>query len=98
MKKELKDLDRNEIIIKWADEIVLSANHLGHVSRDSFMPDMFLSTKAPSQETQELWRTDPARKIRNHGIAKLGDSKGQLDIVTKELSGYYGGVENDRLS
>lgn len=98
MRNKLKDLDRNEIIIKWADEIVLAANHLGEVSRDSFMPDMYLSTQEPTQETLEFWRNDPARKIREYVISNLGDIKGQLDVLTKELIGYLEGVKNHLLS
>ena len=88
-----KEETRNDIIIKWADEIVLAANHLGQISRNSLLPE-------PFQTQQEIaaWRTGEVGKIRSHVIRSLGDTKGNLDIITNEMISYLEGVKNHLLS
>lgn len=86
MGKNFKKLDRNEMIKMWSDEIVLSSNHLGQVSFDSFILGVFLP------------RGGTVKKIQDYVIASLGDFGGDLEIPKSELLGYMEGVQNHLLS
>lgn len=96
--KHIKSLDRNELIIKWGDEIVLNANHLGEISKESFMLDWVFSDLPPSSEEISRVQNDPARKIRDEVLKRLGNINGELDIIGKTLEEYVVGVKNHLLS
>jgi hypothetical protein len=88
-KKSLKDLDKNEIIIRWGDKIIFHANHLGEVRIDSFDPALIPSETSIPNEILD---------IREEIIARLDDKKENLDIRTNELISYLQGVKNHLLS
>jgi hypothetical protein len=96
--KPLEKLDRNELIIKWGDEIIFNVNHFGEVSIDSFMLDNLFDLAPPTQEEIEWRRADPARRIRDHVLSRLKIDPSQLDVIGKELESYLTGVKNHLLS
>jgi len=84
-------LSENKRAIEWAEAIVLNSNYRGEVSRDSFMPDWFLSDNPPTKEQKIEWRDDKARQFRNQVMASLGATGGgflDLDKITRELIKY----------
>lgn len=92
-KKQLKDLDRNQLIIKWADELIFHSDHLGKINKNSLMPGSF-----QTPEEIEVWRKDEEGKLRNHVISLSGNTNGNLDVATNEMVGYLEGIKNHLLS
>jgi hypothetical protein len=97
-KKDLKGLDRNQLIIMWGDLIVINSNHLGHVSRESFMLDWVFDAKPPTPEQVIMVQNDPARKIRDEFLRRLKATAANLDLIGKELESNLTGVKNHLLS
>ncbi len=91
--KPLNEMDRNEIIIKWADELIFHSDHLGKINKNSLIPGTF-----QKPEEIEVWRRNEEGKLRNHVIASLGETKGDLDMQTNEMVSYLEGIRNHLLS
>ena len=98
MKKDLKKLDRNELIIRWGDLLILNSNHLGEVSRGSFMLDWVFDKQPKNQEDVDRVKNDPARKIRDEFFRRLNAPAGQLDLINNEIGRNLTAVKNHLLS
>lgn len=88
-KKSLKDLDENELIIKWADELIFNSNHLGEISKESFLLD-HLFDKEPLG-IKEL------KTIRDFVVSKIKIINGEITI-SKELGMYQDAIQKHLLS
>ena len=96
--KKLKKLDRNELIIKWGDLLILNSNHLGEVSRESFMLDWVFTNHPPTQEQVIEVQNDPARKIRDEFFRRLNAPSERFDLINKEMESNLTAVKNHLLS
>jgi len=89
-KKAVKDLvDENEITIRWADELIFDANHLGEVSRASLDPSVYFAKEPLPPKVLE---------IRNHVIDSLNNPNKEQGIIVNALINYLGNIKNHLLS
>lgn len=86
--KPLNEMDRNELIIKWADELIFHSDHLGKIQTDSFNPAL----------TAETFVHSDILAIRQEAESRLGNISGDLDRRNKWLIDFREGVLNHLLS
>lgn len=86
--KPLNEMDRNELIIKWADELIFHSDHLGKIQTDSFNPALTADTFVHSD----------ILAIRQEAESRLGNINGDLDKRNKWLIDFREGVLNHLLS
>lgn len=81
-------MDRNELIIKWADELIFHSDHLGIIQTDSFNPAL----------TADTFVYGDILAIRQEAESRLGNINGDLDRRNRWLIDFREGVLNHLLS
>ena len=84
-----------DLIILWADTLVINSNYKGDVDTSSFNLD-WIRSDDPQREQQFLdWKNDEARKVRKMVIKSFVND--DFNFVCKELSNYRDTVKNHLL-
>jgi hypothetical protein len=93
MKKKLKDLSRNDIIIKWADQLIFHSNHLGVINKNSLIIDAYLIP-----EEIAIFNANEEGRIRAYVLSTIGIDINDVNKYARDFTEYLTGVKNHLLA
>src|SRR5690348_16561697 len=91
------ELSEEELVIEWADAIIINSNYRGEVDRKSFQPDWVFSERAPTEKEIIEWNNNPAKQIRDKATAHIFPINGRWDIYIEELIKYLDKIKKHLL-
>lgn len=81
-----KSETEEQLIVRWADSLILNSDSKGIVSKKSLRHDAYSSDKLPTEQEKAEWAKNTSRIIRDKALKKYDGTNTNYGVIIHELN------------